>query len=167
MSDGRERGVTELAGMFGGRENGREEVPFEEYDVKLFELGEAAERQFLEEGRMTSVFADEGAAGQSLINSRLKAALNKDMNAETAAKATFEVLKTLAGEIGQKPDVEVGIFEPGKCGYFDNRDCWVVAWEAGPYEWGIAGSFAAMDATGKLVEPYYSFDLCFYPSEDK
>jgi hypothetical protein len=41
-----------------------------------------------------------------------------------------------------------------------------VAYEAGDYQWAIGASFALCDALGKVVEPYYGFDLCFYPSED-
>jgi hypothetical protein len=40
-----------------------------------------------------------------------------------------------------------------------------VAWEAGPYDWAVTASMAITHATGKLVEPWYGFDLSFYPGE--
>ena len=43
---------------------------------------------------------------------------------------------------------------------------WIVCWESGPFQWAIPASMEIGSATGKLVEPYYSFDLTFYPSED-
>lgn len=93
------------------------------------------------------------------------AALDKP-TAETMAKATYKAIYDLSKEWGQNPDREVFIKAPGEKRHFDNTDCWVVAWESGPYDWAINASMVIGDVTGKLVEPFYSFDLCFYPSED-
>lgn len=85
--------------------------------------------------------------------------------AKEMAYATYRTLVKMADDMGQTGKREVFIKKPGECGYFANPDCYVVSWEAGPYEWGITASLA--DVFPKLVEPYYSFDLCFYPAEDK
>jgi hypothetical protein len=102
----------------------------------------------------------------------LEAALAKvprPNNAEANAKAAYEYLKTECAKTGQNPDYEVGISPPGS-GYYPSRGgdehVWWVTWEAGPHDWGIGGSFAAIAGTGKLCEPYYGFDLAFYTTED-
>ena len=88
-------------------------------------------------------------------------------NAETMAKAAHGVLRDAARLHGQDPDSEVAIRAPGEARHFDNTRCWTVVWEAGPYDWAIPASMGITVGAGKLCEPYYGFDLCFYPSEDQ
>lgn len=114
---------------------------------------------------MPSVFEDDVTPLVTKLAEALGALPKK--TAETMAKTAFKVLKEAAAAEGQTPGIEVAIWKPGEKRYFDDTTCWTVAWEAGPYEWAIPASMAIGSTTGKLVEPYYSFDLCFYPSEDK
>jgi len=73
---------------------------------------------------------------------------------------------SIAADEGYDPDKEVMIRAPGEARHFDDDTCWCVAYEAGEYDWAIGASFALCGALGKIVDPYYGFDLCFYPSED-
>lgn len=101
-----------------------------------------------------------------------------------AARKTYETLRTLAEDMGQKPDSEVSFYTPEETRrYRDMRgdvDCYTVSWEAGPYEWAPAvtggesiywnefgGSFppemvGILDGDGWGCECYYSFDLQFF-----
>ena len=97
---------------------------------------------------------------------RLAKAVTRTMNAEQAARAVYAELRNIAAEEGCNPDSEVMIRAPGEARHYSEDTCWCVAYEAGDYEWAIGSSHALCDALGKVVEPYYSFDLCFYPSED-
>lgn len=54
--------------------------------------------------------------------------------AHGAAKAAGEVVKELAEEIGQKPDVEVTVDKRKSRG---GSDIWIVAWPAGPHNWAV------------------------------
>jgi hypothetical protein len=99
-------------------------------------------------------------------NTRLAGTVDKTMTAEQAAKAVYAELCKIAADEGCKPDIEVFIRAPGEPRHFADETCWCVAYEAGEYQWAIGASGALCDALGKIVEPYYSFDLCFYPSED-
>lgn len=92
-----------------------------------------------------------------------KANINKAMTAEQAAKATHAAVHKAAERVGQDADRETLIRAPGEPRYFGDTQCWVVAWEAGPYQWGVSASLS--DIFPHLVEPYYSFDLTFYPGE--
>jgi hypothetical protein len=85
--------------------------------------------------------------------------------AATMAKAAHKVLRRHAKLHGMDPDIEVFI-KPPKARHFGS-ECWVVCWEAGPYEWGIPASMSIVTATGKLAETYYGFDLLFFPGEDR
>lgn len=87
--------------------------------------------------------------------------------AESMARAAYRVLCKAAVEHGQDPDIEVFIKKPGEPRHFEDTTCWCVAWEAGPWEWAIPASLAITETVRKVVEPYCSFDLCFYPSEDR
>jgi hypothetical protein len=91
-------------------------------------------------------------------------ALPRPVTAQAMAEASHTVLRALASERGQNPDSEVSIRKPGDARHFADQTCYCVAWEAGPWEWAISATLN--DVFPKIVEPYYSFDLCFYPSED-
>lgn len=91
-------------------------------------------------------------------------AISEASNPEAAAKATYELCRKAADSWGMKPDIEVSIRAPGKPRHFDDKGCWCVAFEAGPYQWAIAASLNVETRGKVLAEPYYSFDLCFYNS---
>jgi hypothetical protein len=96
----------------------------------------------------------------------IRAAANA-INAETpedAAKAVYEVCVKAATEWGMKPDVEVSLRRPGDPRHHDAIDCWAVIFEAGPYQWAVTASLSVPLPSKVLAEPYYSFDLCFYPA---
>lgn len=97
------------------------------------------------------------------LNADIAKALKPGMTAEAAARAVHAVLCAHAAAEGQKPEIECMVKGPADHHYAGN--CWIACWEAGPYQWGIPASFAAMDAANRLVEPHYSFDLCFYEGE--
>lgn len=78
-----------------------------------------------------------------------------------ARDAIYAALRDAAAAAGMNPDIEVVRREEGA----EGRRTYYVAWEAGPYEWAIPASFVVMDATGRLTEPYYSFDLQLYDVE--
>jgi len=99
----------------------------------------------------------------ALINDLKALKIEKTWTAERAAKATYGVIRKHAALHNQKPDIETFIRAPGEERHFRDATCWVVAWEAGPWEWGIAASLSS--AFPALVEPYYSFDLTFAPVE--
>ena len=94
----------------------------------------------------------------------IKAVANAISNAKTceaAALNTYEVCCKAAEAWGMKPDIEVAIRKPGEPRHFPDPSCWMVCFEAGPYEWAVSASLST-DTKGKvLAEPYYSFDLCF------
>jgi len=84
--------------------------------------------------------------------------------AETYARATYLAVRKACEESGQKPDIETKLVKPGEQAYDGAGDRWLVMWEAGPYQWAIDTSMMLTMHLG-LVEPYYSFDLTFYPGE--
>ena len=95
---------------------------------------------------------------------RLAAAVRPDMTAEQAAKACHTVICAAAKADHQNPDVEVFIRAPGEPRHYADQTCWCVCWEAGPDNWAVAASMA-ISRTARLVEPWYGFDLSFYPAE--
>lgn len=76
----------------------------------------------------------------------------------------YDLLRGIAKDCGMDPIYEVFAWRPGQDRQ-QGKNCWGVSWEAGPYQWAIGASFVIMDLTGRLVEPHYSFDLCFYEVE--
>lgn len=84
-------------------------------------------------------------------------------NAETLAKAAYAAIRETSAEWGQNPDIECFLKAPGEEAYDGERNRWLVCWESGPYQWGTSVS---MSLPYGLTEPYYSFDLSFYPNED-
>lgn len=121
---------------------------------------------------MTSIFAQAEAEEKARMDA-LKAAITKhfravdrfDANAENYAKALYAAVRERAEAEGQKPDIECGLIAPGEPAYDGGGDRWLVMWEAGPDSWGIEVSMSITMNIG-LVEPFYSFDLTFYPGED-
>lgn len=83
--------------------------------------------------------------------------------AADCANRLYECLRKLAKLSGMEPLYEVHAWHPHKAG--DRGESWGASWEAGPYQWAHAASFQIIDLTGRLCEPHYSFDLCFYEAE--
>lgn len=90
----------------------------------------------------------------------------RPQTAQGIAGTVYRTLRKVAADMGMNPDMEVHKWTPAEQKRAGYGEQYRVSWEAGPYEWAIGASFAVMDATGKLCEPHYSFDLCFYPGED-
>jgi hypothetical protein len=109
-----------------------------------------------------SVFQD-NKYEHEMIARVIKAALKPGMKGQKAAKAVYEALKPVVLLAGQNPAIELMLRGPADHHYAGK--CWLVGWEAGPYEWAIRASFVCCNASGQLCEPYYSFDLCFYDNE--
>lgn len=75
----------------------------------------------------------------------------RDRSAHEAAKVLYEALVAEADARGQDADVEVSLFTPeqdARHGFF-GQGVWRVAWDAGPYDWGVKLS---NDGTLKLRE---------------
>lgn len=97
------------------------------------------------------------------IRAKCDAIPRPERNAENMAKATHAALREVCAEWGMNPDVETVIRAPGEEAYDGAGNRWLVAWESGPYQWAIPASMALGYG---LTEPYFSFDLNFYPAED-
>lgn len=101
---------------------------------------------------------------------------------EAAAKALYQWCRKQSEELGQKPDKEVALWSPKESEEHGCGKAWRVMWESGPFEWGVSlslgGSYLApemdysytqepevlmLDAEHFTAEPYYSFDIGFYP----
>lgn len=116
-------------------------------------------------------FIDDGEMENDIMIAGLLAAMRKHMdavpsdqrNAETMAKAAYEGVRETCVNCDMNPDIECFLRAPGEEAYDGAGDRWLVCWESGPYQWGVALSMA-LDYG--LTEPYYSFDLAFYPSEE-
>lgn len=119
---------------------------------------------------MEHAIAQEGyiyGEGTGLLIERIKIALRAvpgsfPKDAKLCAQAIHKVLCNFAHNVfDHNPDYEVFMRTEGE----EGRRTYMVSYEAGPYEWAIPASFAVMDCTGRLCEPYYSFDLCLYDVE--
>jgi hypothetical protein len=81
-------------------------------------------------------------------------ALDNATTNRQAANAVYRACVKHCKAIGNKPEIEVTIKHKGKDHYY-------VGYESGPYEWAVV---ATLNSTGRIyAEPYYSFDLNFYP----
>lgn len=103
-----------------------------------------------------------GNGSAALAKALAEAAAGKSKAAEQS-QAVFEAAQKFAVEAGYAAD-EVFRAEPGSRLAHDSKS-FRVCWESGPYEWAIVAS-DALCQVGVFAEPHYSFDLCFYPSED-
>lgn len=102
------------------------------------------------------------ASFESRFKKAVSDAIHNTPTAEAAAKAVFEVVRAFAVESGQNPDVECAFRTPAQNEGFPHGKCYVVSWEAGPFQWAIG---ASLGGHNRLTEPHYSFDLTFYPGE--
>ena len=92
--------------------------------------------------------------GAALLAENVALAARRFTDTKDRAHAVLEVLRFFAVETGHTPNVE--------CFAREERGGWRVSYEAGPFEWAIVAS-DALCQVGVFAEPYYSFDLCFYP----
>lgn len=77
--------------------------------------------------------------------------------AKNAAMRVYDVLYRHSMASGQQPDIEVLLRKEG--------NMYRVSWESVPHEWAVPVSLALTATLQGVVEPYYSFDLCFYTNE--
>jgi len=98
------------------------------------------------------------------FQAEVSAAINDTPTAEAAARAVYAVVRRYCEAMGYKPDIETFIRSPQES--LDANGvhgaCWVVSWESGPFQWAVG---ASLGGHNRLVEPYYSFDLTFFPAE--
>lgn len=92
--------------------------------------------------------------GSALLAERVAKAVAKRSSCKGRATAAHEALRQFAADIGCNPDRE--------CFMRAEDGGYRVSFEAGPYSWAHVAS-EALCQCGILAEPYYSFDLCFYP----
>jgi hypothetical protein len=89
---------------------------------------------------------------------------NKAAAAAEITNRLYDALRALAKAEGMNPLYEVHAWHPHHKGRVQGQ-CYGVSWESGPANWAHTASFLVMDLTGRLCEPYYSFDLCLYEAE--
>lgn len=92
--------------------------------------------------------------GSALLAERVAQAAAKRSSCKGRATAAYEALRQFAADIGCNPDRE--------CFMRAEDGGYRVSFEAGPYSWAMVAS-EALCQCGIFAEPYYSFDLCFYP----
>jgi hypothetical protein len=78
----------------------------------------------------------------------------KPLGCDAIAESVYAVLRHVSQSWGQNPDIETFMRPEGRS--------MRVSWESGPYSWATVAS-EALCQIGILAEPYYNFDLCFYP----
>jgi len=77
------------------------------------------------------------------------------------AQAALKVLQKHVKDQGENPEIECFLVQPG---HWSDRHGWGACWESGPYQWACEASMV-ISGGGRLAEPYYGFDLCFYDEE--
>lgn len=108
-----------------------------------------------------------------------------DLNEMSDAEAAITLYRAICEQtsvLDQSPAWEVMCLTPEmEAEYSDKPESegmWRVIWEAGPYNWGIQFSLSgmisnlpdmptfknAMGSKNFVMEPYYSFDICFAPN---
>lgn len=103
----------------------------------------------------------------ALLKPRLLKAIAGKKTARGIATALHKALSSFASDIGMKPDIEVHMWSPSELKRRNapqGAGCYVVSFEAGPYQWAV--SFSNCGEAKRLMEPYYSFDLCIYTADD-
>ncbi len=101
---------------------------------------------------------------QEMLVTRLRQ-LGPSPEPEATARAVYGVVREFATEIGMDADIETAFKEPGEQVHIPSADGWTVVFEAGPYDWAIAASFAVLEIAGVSCEPYHGFDLTFYRAD--
>lgn len=92
--------------------------------------------------------------GSAMLAERIARAASKLTSPKGRAKAAYEAIRVFAADTGCNPDRE--------CFMREEDGGWRVSFEAGPYSWAMVAS-EALCQCGIFAEPYYNFDLCFYP----
>lgn len=101
--------------------------------------------------RNEGIFYGDGAAN---LAESIAMAASKRKSAKGRAMAAYNAICRFAAETGANPETE--------CFMRPEHGGWRVSYESGPYSWAMPAS-DALAQCGILAEPYYSFDLCFYP----
>lgn len=114
-----------------------------------------------------SEYFDEDKYLGTMIATKLREALVGKREAKEVAEAIYSVVREVCEFASQKPDIETFLRTPAQslASGHPHGDCYVISWEAGPYQWVHYAWPVVMDMTGRLCEPYYSFDLCIYEAE--
>lgn len=101
------------------------------------------------------------------IAGQLKVKLEGLKGPKEVAEAIYAVVRECCEMYGQQPDIETFMRTPEQslASGHPHGNCYVISWEAGPYGWVHAAWPVIMDTTGRLCEPYHSFDLCIYENE--
>lgn len=89
---------------------------------------------------------------------------SKFTTAADAAKAFYAALYPVVRKcFNQNPDVELALWSPEEAEQRGYQKAWMVSWESGPWEWGVATSLAWLfnRTAGWYTEPHYSFDVSF------
>lgn len=92
--------------------------------------------------------------GSAMLAERVALAASKYKSCKGRANAAYMAMRDFASAIGCNPDSE--------CFIRKEDGGYRVSFEAGPYSWAYVAS-EALCQCGILAEPYYNFDLCFYP----
>jgi len=103
--------------------------------------------------------------GTAMLCERLLKELAGKKTAKEQAEAAYAVLTKYAEDTGMNPKSECGFWKPGQAAFDGETNRYLVSLEAGPYEWAIPASMA-LGSVGVFCEPYFGFDLSFYPAED-
>jgi len=92
-------------------------------------------------------------------------ALRSATSLQNAARKVYGVCRKAAKAWGMKPEIECNLSSPLQAARGGASPFWHVSFEAGPYDWAVAVSNAFNDKV--WAEPYYGFDLHFYPQEER
>lgn len=92
--------------------------------------------------------------GSAILAERVALAASKYKSCKGRANAAYMAICKFASDIGCNPQSE--------CFIRKEDGGYRVSFEGGPFYWAIVASDALYQC-GILAEPYYSFDLCFYP----
>lgn len=83
---------------------------------------------------------------------------------EATAKAVHAACIEYCNAIGMNPEIETALKAPGEQMHIPTQQGWTVVFEAGPHDWGVNLSFFLLERGPARCEPYYGFDLTFYPA---
>lgn len=107
----------------------------------------------------------------------------RSVSHEEAARKLYRWICRVAEDEGLDPEVEVMLQDPVTCEEYIDASGWRVCWESGPEKWAVALSQGKslywietenemwepevlLNGEHYWVEPYYGFDLVFYPPDE-
>lgn len=86
--------------------------------------------------------------------------------AKGAASSLRRVLARAATRMGTNVEQEFApLRTPDEQARYTSRT-WAVMWESGPHDWGTIASFLLSGSEHFIAEPYYSFDVHFWPLKE-